>query len=287
MADNLTELPPVEVYRLIVPHLSGVSNPFPKKLQQYINGELDLSPGRLERYTEKMRSNLTLTRLEILEQLANNALEKEYPIDRKSANWKHTMQILQRSFENRRPLRRYLKTWLRGAHDYVMRHHRTRAWLKKHNGMNLSLWLEGIKLCRALDGFGKVTLAVENNPEEVLKMGSYVGSCLSLGGGFEFSAAAAVLDINKQVIYAQDDTGKILARQLAAISDKDLLVFFEVYPAGVKPSLLELFREYDQEFARVLGLEIYKQKDDDESYEIEKIISQDWWDDGAWDFEIS
>ena len=286
MAGNLTELPPAEVYCLVAPYLSATTNPFPKKLRQYLNGEVDLSPGRLERYTENMRFNLALTRLEMLEQYANHTLEEEYPVDRKSANWEHTMKILQRSAENRRHLRRYLKAWLNGDHDYFLRHHQTRAWLSKHSVVNLSLWLDGINLVRTIGDLGEVTLAVEKNPEEILKMGYYVGSCLSLGGGFEYSAAAVVLDINKQVIYAQDDTGRMLARQLIAISDEDLLVCFEVYPPTVEPPLLELFRDYDQEFARILELGIYKPINDEELYDIENIISEDWWDDGAWDFEI-
>ena len=69
-------------------------------------------------------------------------------------------------------------------------------------------------------------IRLEQDPLEVLKMGTYVGSCLGLGGGLTYSAAAALLDVNKQVLYARDEQGTVIARQLVAISDDNQLVPF-------------------------------------------------------------
>jgi hypothetical protein len=112
-----------------------------------------------------------------------------------------------------------------------------------------------------------------------LKLGTYVGSCLGLGGSFACSAAAVVLDINKQVLYARDDRSTVLARQLVAISDDDRLVPFSVYPSSTPPALLRAFREVDRQLAAALAIE---QIGADQHYGIENILSQEWWDDGAW-----
>ena len=85
-------------------------------------------------------------------------------------------------------------------------------------------------------------------------MGTYVGSCLGLGGGFSYSAAAALLDINKQVLYARNEQGAVIARQLLAISDKDELVPFAVYPESAAPSVQRAFDRYDTELASALGI---------------------------------
>src|SRR5207249_2644440 len=124
-----------------------------------------------------------------------------------------------------------------------------------------------------------VSIRVERDPLEVLKLGTYVGSCLGLGGSFASSAAAVVLDINKQVLYARDDRNAVLARQLVAISDDDQLVPFSVYPLSTPLVLLRAFREVDRQLAAALAIE---QVSADQRYSIENILSREWWDDGAW-----
>lgn len=126
-----------------------------------------------------------------------------------------------------------------------------------------------------------VTLAVEQDPLEALKLGTYVGSCLGLGGSFAYSAAAVVLDINKQVVYARDKRGTVVGRQLVAISEDEQLVCYEVYPLNAQKELESAFREFDTKFAAALDLPIYN-GDDVENYEIAHILSHDWWDDLAW-----
>jgi hypothetical protein len=118
-------------------------------------------------------------------------------------------------------------------------------------------------------------------------MGTYVGSCLGLGGICADSSAAVLLDINKQVVYARDQHGKVIGRQLLAISKEDELVCFSVYPLSMKTEFQTLFMKYDRAFANLLGLPLYQipREEGWEStrYEIEDILSKDWWDDGPWD----
>ena len=114
-------------------------------------------------------------------------------------------------------------------------------------------------------------------------MGTYVGSCLSLGGDYAYSALAVLLDLNKQVLYARDANGKVLGRQLVAISQNDELVCFEVYPVNASAAIKNLFFEYDIDFAKALDIDLYEGvKDPDPLYTIDQILSQDWWDDYPW-----
>ncbi len=116
-------------------------------------------------------------------------------------------------------------------------------------------------------------------------MGTYVGSCLGLGGAFSYSAVAALLDANKKVIYARDERGALLGRQLVAIDKDGRLVCFSVYPISANAAVRLLFRNYDQEFARALGVPVFVAASDDDTYEIETVLAKEWWDDMAWDFE--
>ena len=169
---------------------------------------------------------------------------------------------------------------------YIRAHPRSQEWLARHANLNVELWLRGFEVeSVTLEGIGSVEIGVEQNPIEALKMGTAVGSCLGLGGSFAYSAIANVLDINKQVIYARDASGNILARQLAAISEEKSLVCFEVYPIQAGASLQRLFRRYDELWADALGLPLYR-NEPDTGYIIANVLSACWWDDHAWDFKI-
>jgi len=171
-----------------------------------------------------------------------------------------------------------LRAHLAGDPDYLLRHPATVAWARRHPGINLATWTRGIDH-HFTTGGRAVSIRLERDPLEVLKLGTYVGSCLGLGGSFACSAAAVVLDINKQVLYARDDRNAVLARQLVAISDDEQLVPFSVYPLSTPPGLLRAFREVDRQLAAALAIE---QVSADQRYSIENILSQEWWDDGAW-----
>jgi hypothetical protein len=128
---------------------------------------------------------------------------------------------------------------------------------------------------------------VERDPFEVLKLGTYVGSCLAIGGMCSDSAVAALLDANKRVLYARDRRKRVVARQLIAISDEDRLVCFSVYPLSAGKEVKTLFREYDFAFAKALGIPLYEPSKTEAGYEVSSVLSVYWWDDMNWDFEIS
>ena len=126
-----------------------------------------------------------------------------------------------------------------GDREYLERHPETLAFRKRHPALDdkgWRLWLDGMTLDATYRG-GRVRLGVERDPLEVLRIGSYAGSCLGLGGGHVYSAAAVALDLNKRVVYARNDAGTVVGRQLLALSEQGRLVCFHVYPLGVDKEL--------------------------------------------------
>lgn len=161
-----------------------------------------------------------------------------------------------------------------------LRHPRTREWIARHPRIDLSTWFAGFELRTEIAGVGALRIAIETDPLEALKLGTYVDSCLGRGGHFPHSAAAVVLDVNKQVVYARDERGAVVGRQLLAISEADDLVCFEVYGTAKPEAMQPAFGDFDRGLASSLGLRIFGDPDDD--YEIASILSHEWFDDGAW-----
>src|SRR5262249_3680591 len=69
MRRGFKKLSAVESVKVILALLTpGVCNPVPKRLQQYVHGQFELSPTRISRYRRITFEKLNLTRLEMLEQ---------------------------------------------------------------------------------------------------------------------------------------------------------------------------------------------------------------------------
>jgi len=215
--------------------------------------------------------------------LARKVLERlrgGMPADTEDARVRHALQMASLVHHNRRALRRLLARYFSGERDFIEQHPVSRAWLERHPRVEREKWLKGMVLRREVPGLGEVTLSLEQDALEALRLGTHVGSCLGLNGICDYSAAAVVLDINKRVLYARDSGGRVLARQLLAISRDDTLVPFKVYPESCPQALQSVFLDYDLAFAEALGLPL---SEGPEEPEVELVLSTDFWDDGAWE----
>ncbi|GEM_PF-1425065 len=259
----------------------GFSNPLPRKLRDWLAGSTKLSDLQYDKYIQMMREKILQTQLEMLEHIARRSLAVSIPVETLAPDIEHALQMINLSDTNLRAFRRFLKAILGGNHDYLITHPLTVEWIARHPELDIGLWSKGLSFHERIPELGPISLSLEQDPLEALKLGTHVGSCLGLGGRFSYSALAVVLDLNKQVIYARDDKGRVLARQLVAIAEDNRLICFHIYPEGAHRRLRKLFREYDRRFAEALGIAVYA-KDDKEKYDIVNIISTDWWDDGAW-----
>ncbi len=256
-----------------------------RRLRAHLRGDQALRDGQVERVRRRILAAwdpVLLARLAVAveEDLARGAGVPLPSTERE----RHALLFQSSAFEHRRALRRLLKARSRGDGAHPDSHPRNVRWLAAHPAIDAGTWTHGIVLRREIPGAGEVTLAFERDPLEVLRLGTYVGSCLSLGGGQAYSAVAIALDVNKQVVYGRDGSGGVLARQVLALSERDRLFCFEVYPLEAPAEVRALFLEYDRELARALGIAIHDpeaEKEDDG--EIALLLSSDWW----FDYPIS
>ncbi len=260
---------------------AGGPNPLRRALRRHLQGEARLTEAQLRGHRDRLVAGLELVRLAAIRQAIEQRLAARLQVAKlETSAVRHAAAMLSRVEVNYRQLRRLLTATLAGDRQWRLRHPRTVEWFARHPKLDRERWLTGIETSGQIEGVGELRLAIEEDPLEALKLGTYVGSCLGRGGGLEYSAAAVVLDVNKQVVYARDRRGAVVGRQLLALSEAEELVCFEVY-GTVAPELLRpLFLEFDRTFASSLRLRLHEGRSD-EDYQIASILSHDWWDDSA------
>ena len=179
--------------------------------------------------------------------------------------------------------RRALKAYVAGERDFIHEHPLSRAWWRRHPRIPEAIWRGGFPLRSTTSAHGEVTLEVEGDLLERLRLGTYVGSCLGLGGTQAYSAAAVALDVNKQVVYARTAARRVIARQVLAISEDEQLVCFTVYPESIDGEVLRWFRDYDEAMALKLGIPIHQPTHESTDPRIDLVLARDWWYDYPWD----
>jgi hypothetical protein len=260
----------------------AVHNPVPRTLREGTNGRRHLRPGQVERARRVLLAELSVTRVDLLHRLALDRLARTVGPAPDTAAARHALCLQGDIRDNRRALRRFLRAYFGGQRTYLTDHPVNRNWLARHARL-AETWLRGVRRCFRLSGSSQVCLEVEQDPLEVLRLGTHVGTCLGLGGIMADSAAAVLLDVNKCVVYARDASGAVLGRQLLALSEDERLVCFAVYPLEARPEIKQAFRDYDRALAEVLQIDIHDPKSNEEGYEIARLLSSYWWDDEPWD----
>jgi len=258
----------------VVPTLTII----PRALREHMEGRRRLRAAQIERHVRVIRDSLSSLRLAVLQAEVDRRLTAAVGARRVRSEALPALAMLQRAEDNRRGLRRFLRAYLNGDTDYLRRHPATLAWVRRHSRIDIDVWTQGLTRHVAGRDGRELTIRLEHDALEVLKMGTYVGSCLGLGGPFSSLAAAALLDINKQVLYARDAQGTVVARQLVAITDDDRLASFPVYPASARRTMQREFDDYDRRFAAALGI---PRLPNNAPYDVELVLARDWYDDGA------
>ncbi len=263
--------------------------PMSKKLRQHFDGVLELSDAQLERHGSRVREAWDAVVCDELRAASLIALgqSRDAMASEPSEQIRHAWMMHARIDENRRGLRKMIRAVLEGDADYAAAHPTNQQWLRDHAEIDADVWLHGIELEREVPGHGNLRLAFELNPLEALRLGTHVGSCLGVGGSFAYSAAAIVLDVNKQVIFARDANGRFVARQIVALTESQKLAFYNVYPDS-SAELQRAFVDFDRALAEAMGVEILLKEtgDDDDLEYVDTIIASDWWDDSLWNLEV-
>jgi hypothetical protein len=133
-----------------------------------------------------------------------------------------------------------------------------------------------------------VSVSIAHDPREILLMGEYFATCLSIGQINEMSALANAHDVNKQVVFVvgRSPAGKrqVLARQLIAVTSDFQLLGYRCYVAinkkqqSERQACIALVAAFCGRLARRSGLMLANEG------EPEAIGSHFWYDDGthAW-----
>ncbi|MAS93627.1 MAG: hypothetical protein CMO55_10580 [Verrucomicrobiales bacterium] len=253
---------------------------FHEKLKLHINGTRLLRDDKLEHYRNDFVGRVIDLRFALAKQHVDDILRS---LARENLDT-HTVQLLTHlERKNRRGMKRFAHALTAGNRNYRENHPANRDWIERNRHLDLSLWLydEDHFFRVTMEGHDDLFIELETNPQEELKMGTLVGSCLSSGAFNSFSAVSNTLDVNKRVAFLRDNRGNFLARQLLAISREDKLVVFRVYSAQNLSSsdvYEEAFRSFDHFVAGKLGIEI----SNDGHYTIESLVVPHWYDDDSW-----
>jgi hypothetical protein len=216
--------------------------------------------------------------LEVLEELVQRELKLMFPILIRSGAREDTVLFLHTLDESQRKGRTLVRRHLEGLPPAKEQHPANRRWLDTLPSPTSSQWMSPFTRKRQIPNLGEVTISVEQDPLEILRMGDYGGSCLGSGACNQYSAMTNAMEANKQVVYARDGAGRVVGRQLIAISEEKRLVCFMVYPTDVPDELEMFFAVYDRDFAEALQLPL----ETENRYTMAAPLGMEWYDDGAW-----
>ena len=157
---------------------------------------------------------------------------------------------------------------------------RNRAFLERlrKRGVEPRPWVEGIgeRIIDLPDG-GRITLAFESDPLEVMRMGEPFRTCLTPGDFNFFSAVVNAADVNKRVLFARQPDGVVVGRCLFGLTDEGDVVTFNAYAHAGDWGFERLAAEAAAEVAQRMGTRVVP------SGKVSPLLAGDWYDDGARD----
>lgn len=254
----------------------------PKSVKAFIAGKQEMTKFQKERHLRVLSQRQSEIILLSLKDYVESELKKDLAPQHTSIDdWLFAQKMLKNANLNKTPFKKFLAAACKGQTDYLWTHPKSISWLNTLDDRARDNWSANFSKSYKYNNEALI-LSIELNPFEQLKMGRYVNSCLNLGGIFPDSATAVVLDINKHVVYARNESAKVIARQLIALNKNIALVPFNLYPEQKPDSpLIEIFIDFLNTYCEKLGIKISFDWD----YDIEHILSVDWWDDGVMDLD--
>jgi len=186
----------------------------------------------------------TLAGLSALETVVRGALDRRWQsalggegAAPRGPAWDNALLMLESVTHNRRVLRRVLRESARGNGTWMFDLEPNRAFLSRlaAAGVSAEAWLAAHARTIQIGG-AVLTAYTATDPIEVLQMGSLFGTCLSANRFNAHAAVAAAVEANKRVLYVRDGAGRILGRQLLAITAAGEIIGFTCYGAGVDDS---------------------------------------------------
>jgi hypothetical protein len=182
---------------------------------------------------------------------------------------------------------RLLRAYCDGDTRWALRQKANREFLQalEERGVDSVAWQSDWqeRLCCDELADGWLQLQLETDPLAVLQMGNYFDTCLSFGGCNSYSTVANASDANKRVLYGRDGKGRIVARQLLALTIEYGLVGFHLYSTvddpNIRLAIVKRVRAFVERFAVRCGLTLATEGT------VPTLLATTWYDDGtvAWD----
>ena len=148
--------------------------------------------------------------------------------------------------------------------------------LLMNEGIDLSVWPHGFDpYSYEIDDGGTITISIEGDPLEIIDMGGHFGTCLSPNDFNYFSVFTNIADINKQVIYARNEKGTVVARVLIGITHQGALQIFYRYAHHKKYNFAKQVMHFIHQIIEKTGLVLSGQG------KVQPLCCYDWYDDGA------
>ncbi len=143
--------------------------------------------------------------------------------------------------------------------------------------LDWSPWLDGVGTSVVQAGETRLHLKLEDDPLEVFRMGGHFQTCLSPGSFNYFSVFTNAADINKRVIFAHDDAGRVIGRCLLALTGDGRLLVFQAYCHDGSLGFESICSDFADDLAQRMGT--IRAGDG----VVPTLVASDWYDDGARD----
>lgn len=153
-----------------------------------------------------------------------------------------------------------------------------RAFVESHPHVDWEPWIEGLGTVSVTAATGRVlSLRLEDDPLEIFRMGEHFQTCLSPGSANYFSVFANAADVNKRVLYARDNDGRVVGRCLLALTAQAEMLTFEAYCHDGNLG----FDQIRTDFAEQLAARMRTRRV--ASGKVPVLVATDWYDDGPHD----
>jgi hypothetical protein len=202
---------------------------------------------------KKLRRELTLGAMQAALQAAQAWTRKQFATfySQLQIDWSHPLSVEdikdfvillgELGFGTKQSLIKGLQSSASSPLGYRMEGAKNRAWLTQaeSKGLKVAPWLRTpSRTVHVLERVSskdevrtrRLIVRLSNDPRDILWMGRPFSSCLDLRGGYYCASVVANwMDANKQLIVVSDQSGKMIARKLLALTDDLGLVGYHLY----------------------------------------------------------
>lgn len=123
-------------------------------------------------------------------------------------------------------------------------------------------------------------LAFTRDVIDFLLMGFHFDTCLSPDSMNFFSTIANAVDLNKRVVYAKTEAGKVIGRCLFALNDSGEILTYYRYSHDPKDGFADAVDQFLQQLASQMQTSIAT------SGKVSKLVAKEWYNDGPWQTDV-